>query len=147
MTQIKTSKGEFMFPEIPKDAFNLQLRDGALWFERAGIDTEFRVQLPSGTYEFMFTTVEATEEQAAMVVEDAIIGYRNYFANYLLRSSLNSVYSLLRAHSLNADNYACIRIAQISSAKLTLDISCPLWYYSHRRLLWVGGISGAHAQP
>lgn len=73
------------------------------------------IDLPPGSYRFLFTTKTATEEQAHPVVENVTTAnelpvYRDYEFYMWMKSAVGSLRSLLRSKGLdpNKNNYAII---------------------------------------
>lgn len=117
MTTIKTSKGEFLFVEVPLGAWSIfETPDGCLEYNTKGNLTGGEIELPddSGFWEAINSTEKMTEEQAAQVVEDNGMGcWDNYKGKiderYTCLSALDSLKSLMRAKKMTRENYAILK--------------------------------------
>lgn len=127
MTPITTSKVSTLFVEVPKGAYRLFFYEGSLWTD-VRFPKVFRDVLPPGSYTFLFTTKDATEQQAGEVVDDYVYVHENghtydmYYRNYMdvtqviskdysLDESVKSLRTLMIAHGLDVSkNYAVLKI-------------------------------------
>lgn len=71
---------------------------------------QYHIDLPPGSYQYLFTTKEATWEQAESVVEKINGWYKNYEGDVLYSNPVDSLQSLLKAKSCDVNkNYAIIK--------------------------------------
>lgn len=129
MKEITTSKGTFIFVEVPEDSDEYQIiesQNNTRFFWNDGEcrnDYDLGEDIPHGNkYEFICTTKNATEEHAAMVVDTHLsmisngIAYKNYspfdaYEGYIgYDNPLHSLQSLLSVRFFNPNNnYAIIQ--------------------------------------
>ena len=115
MKQIKTSKGEFIFVECPKEAYDFRSKnmpDNSIEFVATiennlfNIGTYYFNELSGAKfkYEFICTTDTITEEIAKEIVDDNGLGcYNNYIfedEKYTWNFALDSFYCLLQSNNL-----------------------------------------------
>lgn len=103
---------------IPADAspYILDSANGkgqGLFWTQPGVQSPPWIDLPPGTYRFLFTTKTATEDQARKVVRELPVGarYENYNGDYPVwyHTAKESQKSLLRSKGLDdKNNYALI---------------------------------------
>ena len=119
MTQFTTSKGEYFICEVPKDSEHLIVDDGDLCYlppvqKGYSVTTTQYQQLPQGSWAFLCTTDNISEEVAAGIVDEEQ-GEQIYFdynrKSYVLLSGKFSFFTLLQSllQSLNLSpdkNYA-----------------------------------------
>lgn len=121
MKEITTSKGTFLFVEVPDDimfqSINFRTKGFMHFKTYSCTSTWSHNALPDGKYQLICTTKNATEEHAAMVVEEVgyingNIGYKSYHREIeaICHSALFSLLSLIDGAGLNIDsNYAIIQ--------------------------------------
>ena len=121
MQTITTSKGSYIFVEVPKDSKYHKVEEEYLFYDiEEDLFTKHK-QLPFSGYTFLCTTDTITEEIAKGIVEsngeNKPISYVNYLsidAKYLHSvngkrwTSLNSFHSLLELHNLSPDKIYAI---------------------------------------
>lgn len=117
MKKITTSKGTFIFVEVPDDAREFGFRSGHFSYQLP--DMEFEAKLMpevrlknKGKLTFICTTSNATEEQAVMVVDKYASFYTSYTEkNLLYKKAKTALRSLIKSIRLDhTNNYAILKI-------------------------------------
>lgn len=115
MTTIKTSKGEFIFVEVPSHSQFHCIQESQLHFqlspECAPSDPYYHIDIPSCDFRFLFISNSIKEYEASKIVDSIygpllndFIGFKDYekdekFCYY--EDSVLSFSSMLRKHELH----------------------------------------------
>jgi hypothetical protein len=114
MKDITTSKGTFLFVEVPDGSMYHSVRyflTGSV-LEFLSNNQAMQIPIPTGVeFEFICTTKNATEEQAAMVVDTYAFFYTSYTEkNLLYKKAKTALKSLIKANNLDhTNNHAIIQ--------------------------------------
>lgn len=126
MTTIETTKGKWLFVEVPGEAKNFAVEHnwkmtfdtGKCERTKAGNIIDMKVSdfrfLGKGNYDFIATTSTITEEQAKEIVEAHHIDQTQFkcYWDFKVRIPIesHSFNSLLKANNLTAPNYAILKV-------------------------------------
>lgn len=106
--------------EVPDDASNIVVHGYLLENKSAfiysttlnGVAFDRAFDLPPGSWQYLFTTKEATWEQAEGVVEEINWWYKNYEGDILYSNPVDSLQSMLKAKGCDVNkNWAIIQTA------------------------------------
>jgi len=109
MNEITTSKGSFIFVEVPKESKSFEVKNNWLYYYSIRLNGTAGVVLPSITYTFLCTTYTITDDVAKSIVDRDECGF---IVNYVDLSDccetyLDSFKTLLQLLNLSPNkNYA-----------------------------------------
>lgn len=86
--EFKTGKAEGLFVEVSNKTtrciVNTNLKYCFTYSSRTGKQNDESIVIPKGDYQFLFTTLTATEEDAKKIVDDDIDLYPDCYESYIV---------------------------------------------------------------